>query len=206
MSDLACRVIRGLQRRSRTVRGCLRRWSFILEAKIWLKEFSLGEGGCLSAPTVIRGGRGTLHIGDNVSLGYWMSHRQGDGTILVQPRGPNAVIIIGDGTIINNNTALVAMGSIRIGTDCRIGDSVAIYDCDFHEIDPILRNRGPGPNMPVEIGDNVWLGSRVMVLKGVTIGANSVVGAGSIVTTSLPANCVAAGVPARVIRTVDGRV
>ncbi|MBP7051983.1 MAG: hypothetical protein KBE65_13295 [Phycisphaerae bacterium] len=83
---------------------------------------------------------------------------------------------------------------------------MAIYDCDFHEIDPILRNRGPGPNMPVEIGDNVWLGSRVMVLKGVTIGANSVVGAGSIVTTSLPANCVAAGVPARVIRTVDGRV
>jgi maltose O-acetyltransferase len=83
---------------------------------------------------------------------------------------------------------------------CQIGDQVAIYDCDFHEINPSTRDRSYGPTSPVVIGNNVWLGSRVIVLKGVTIGDNSVVGAMSVVTKSIPANCVAAGIPARIIR------
>lgn len=54
--------------------------------------------------------------------------------------------------------------------------------------------------MPVTIGNNVWLGSRVMILKGVSIGDNSVIGASSVVTKPIPANCIAAGNPAKIIR------
>ena len=161
---------------------------------------SLGSDVRLHVPVAARWGRGTLQIREGVSLGYAMAPRLGDGAILLQPRGQDAVIDIGSGTTISNNVALVAMGSIRIGAGCLIGDLVTVYDCDFHEIDPLRRNEGVGPIEPVEIGNNVWLGSRVMVLRGVTIGDNSVVGAGSVVTRSIPANSVAAGVPARVIR------
>jgi maltose O-acetyltransferase len=83
-----------------------------------------------------------------------------------------------------------------------IGDQVTILDCDFHEISPITRMNGVGPIEPVVIGDNVWLGSRVMVLKGVTIGENSVVAAMSVVTKSIPPNSIAVGNPARVIRSI----
>lgn len=79
---------------------------------------------------------------------------------------------------------------------------MVVIDSDFHEIDPDLRKRSTGPSEAVNIGDNVWLGSRSIVLKGVTIGDNSVVDAMSLVNKSIPANCVAAGNPAKVIRKI----
>jgi maltose O-acetyltransferase len=105
--------------------------------------------------------------------------------------------------MVNNNTALCALQSIVIGEDCLIGDMVGIYDADFHEISPATRTRSPGPVKPVTIGNNVWIGSRTVVLKGVTIGDNSVIGAMSLVTKSIPPNCVAAGNPARIIRSIE---
>ena len=79
---------------------------------------------------------------------------------------------------------------------------MAIYDCDFHEINPESRNASVGQILPVSIGDNVWLGSRIMVLKGVSIGSHSVIAAGSIVTQSIPSRCIAAGIPAKVIKKI----
>jgi acetyltransferase-like isoleucine patch superfamily enzyme len=79
----------------------------------------------------------------------------------------------------------------------------AVYDCDFHEVNQCIRSQGLGRSKPVHIGNNVGLGSRVMVLKVVTIGDNSVIAAMSVVTKSVPANCVAAGVPAKVIRSIE---
>ena len=98
------------------------------------------------------------------------------------------------------------MGAITIGDCCLIGDQVAVCDCDWHEIDPSHRNRSAGPIRPVAISNNVWLGSRVMVLKGVTIGDNSVVAAARVVTKSIPANCVVAGNPAKYIRTIEQKI
>jgi maltose O-acetyltransferase len=95
------------------------------------------------------------------------------------------------------------MKSVVIGVGCQIGDLVTIFDCDFHEVTPSTRNQSPGEIAPVVIGANVWLGSRVIVLKGVKIGDNTVVAAGSVVTKSLPSNVIAAGVPAKVIREID---
>ena len=104
--------------------------------------------------------------------------------------------------MINNNAAIVANKRITIGSRCRIGDGVAIFDSDFHQIDPSQRNEGDGLVIPVTIGNNVWIGSRAMILKGVEIGENSVIGAMSVVVKSVPPNTVNAGVPCRVIRSI----
>jgi maltose O-acetyltransferase len=145
-------------------------------------------------------GRGKVELENGVNLGSFEAPRIGDGAIQLRAALPNSRITIGAGTATSNNITIIAMKSVVIGTRCLIGDCVTVYDCDFHEIDPAHRSRSFGPIEQVTIGDNVWLGSRVIVLKGVSIGDNSVVAAGSVVTRSLPANVVAAGVPARVIK------
>lgn len=148
-------------------------------------------------------GSGLLQIGSGNQFGCLGSPLIGSGEILIQPRTVEAEIIIGDHNAFNNGVSVVANQRIRIGNQCQIGDLVAIYDSDFHEISPASRNHSAGLTAPVCIGNNVWLGSRVMVLKGVSIGDNSVVGAMSLVTRSLPANVIAAGVPAKIIRKIE---
>lgn len=175
------------------------KWRFSISAMRLVSTY-VGPDLRLHVPVRLVGAQGTLRIGAGVSLGYPAAPCCGDGAILLQPRNQDAVIEIGSRTTISNNVALIAMQSIRIGSDCLLGDSIAIYDCDFHEIAPDRRRHGTGTVKPVVIGNNVWLGSRVIVLRGVTIGDNSVVGAGSVVTRTVPANTVAAGVPAKVVR------
>jgi len=85
-----------------------------------------------------------------------------------------------------------------------LGANVTIADTDFHALEPRGRRFNKNPeaigSAPVRIQDNVFVGTGAYILKGVTIGANSVVGAGSVVTSSIPADVIAAGNPARVIR------
>ena len=149
------------------------------------------------------GGKGALLIGSENVFGWGPAPRLGSGEILLQPRARDAQVTIGKRNAFSNNISLVAMGNIVIGDGCLVGDQVTIFDCDFHEIDPRNRNRSVGPILPVMIGNNVWLGSRVMVLKGVTIGDNSIIAAASVVTKSIPSNCIAAGNPAKVIRSIE---
>ncbi len=106
-----------------------------------------------------------------------------------------AVIRIGNGTYLNRNSEIVAARSVTIGRDCKIARDVVIMDTDQHEI--------PGIGLtirPVTIGDRVWLGTRATVLKGVTIGDDAVVAAGSVVTRDVPSRTIVAGVPARIVR------
>jgi maltose O-acetyltransferase len=166
-----------------------------------LRQFTIGAGSKVQVPLRSEG-RGTLRIGKNNLFGYRPAPMLGSGEVLLQPRDANAVVAIGDGNAFSNNVSMVANELITIGDGCQIGELVSIYDCDFHEINPATRNRSAGLTRPVLIGNNVWLGSRVIVLKGVTIGDNSVVAAASVVTKSIPANCIAAGNPAKVIRTI----
>ncbi|MDA0646774.1 MULTISPECIES: sugar O-acetyltransferase [Nonomuraea] len=102
------------------------------------------------------------------------------------------------------NFGLVALdvASITIGDDVQIGTNVQLMT-PTHPVDPDLRRAKWESAAPITIGDNVWLGSGVIVLAGVTIGENAVVGAGAVVTRDLPPNVVAAGNPARVIRTIE---
>ncbi len=113
----------------------------------------------------------------------------------------DAVLEIGENTFINYGTSIAAARCVTIGKDCLIGTYVNITDNNFHQLDPDHRYEMP-ESLPVTLGDRVWLGTRVIVLPGVTIGEGSVVGAGSVVTHDLPARVVAAGVPAKVIRSI----
>lgn len=99
-----------------------------------------------------------------------------------------------------SGTVLGCALKIVVAENVRCGANTLITDTDWHTDDPRT-----GPDAPVTIGKNVWLGVNVTVLKGVTIGENTVVAAGSIVTDSLPANVVAGGVPAKVLRQIDGK-
>jgi galactoside O-acetyltransferase len=74
-----------------------------------------------------------------------------------------------------------------------------------HPIDPTLRSQGLQFNVPIKIGNNCWLGAGVIVLGGVTIGDNSVIGAGSVVTKDIPSNVIAVGNPCRVLRPISER-
>ncbi len=173
--------------------------AFLLSEKPFLKQIQMGAGVRFNVP-VRCGGAGSLVVGFGSSFGDRSAPLFGRGEILLQPRNIISEISIGEFSVINNNVTIIANERIVIGHGCLIGDQASIYDCDFHEIEPATRARSPGPTRPVTIGNNVWLGSRVVILKGVTIGDNSVIGAMSLVTKSIPENCVAAGNPAKVIR------
>ncbi|RPJ70343.1 MAG: acyltransferase [Alphaproteobacteria bacterium] len=110
-----------------------------------------------------------------------------------------AIFEIGENTYINYGVSISAKHCVKIGRDCLIGTYVNITDNNFHYVDPDRRNEIP-PSSDVTIEDNVWLGTRVIVLPGVTIGKDSVIGAGSVVTHSIPSRVIAAGAPAKIIR------
>lgn len=120
-----------------------------------------------------------------------------------EARKENSYIEIGKNTWINNNANFISSGpGIFIGSDCAIGVNVTIFDSDFHPLDPQIRMSGQPKTGKVVIGDNVFIGSNASILKGVTVGSNSVIGFGSIVTKDIPANTIACGNPAKIIRCI----
>lgn len=112
---------------------------------------------------------------------------------------PNAQLLIGDRVFINQGVVITAMESVEIGDDTKIGDFSAIYDSNFHEVDP----GHPAKPRPVTIGKNVWLGNGVLVLPGSSIGDHTVVAARSVVNSVLPAKVLAAGNPAKVVKELE---
>lgn len=96
-----------------------------------------------------------------------------------------------------SGVSIVAWKNVKIGNNVMVGADTCIGDTDDHP------ERLGTESAPVEIKDNVFIGMHCLILKGVTIGENSVIGAGSVVTKDIPANCVAAGVPCKVIRYID---
>ena len=102
----------------------------------------------------------------------------------------------------NFNLTLVDDTHIYVGDHTMIGPNVVIAT-GGHPLLPALRERGMQYNMPVRIGRNCWLGAGVIVLPGVSIGDNTVIGAGSVVTRDMPANVLAVGNPCRVLRELE---
>ncbi|MBB1199244.1 galactoside O-acetyltransferase [Enterobacteriaceae bacterium 89] len=113
-------------------------------------------------------------------------------------------IFVGDNFYANFNLTVIDDYHVTIGNNVLIGPNVTL-SVTGHPIDPELRNTGQKYAFPITIGDNVWIGGRAVINPGVTIGENSVIGSGSVVTRDIPANVVAAGVPCRVIKTITER-
>lgn len=110
-------------------------------------------------------------------------------------------ISVGARTFINSCCTMLDTGPIAVGEECFIAPNVQLVSAT-HPIDPVARRAGWEYARPIVIADGVWLGAGVIVLPGVTIGENTVVGAGSVVTKDLPAGVVAYGNPARVAREI----
>lgn len=127
----------------------------------------------------------------------------------------NATIKIGNNVGISS-TCLWAKEKIEIGKNVKIGGDCIIMDTDAHSLDYRIRNskqtddKGEpfdimlANSKPIIIEDDVLIGTRCIILKGVTIGARSIIGSGSIVTKSIPQDCIAAGNPCKVIKTING--
>jgi acetyltransferase-like isoleucine patch superfamily enzyme len=112
-------------------------------------------------------------------------------------------ISIGGGSLLNLNVMVAAVDSVSIGEHCMLANGCLVTDGDHRFDDPErpVPWQGFTSKGPVVIGDNVWLGANVVVTSGVTIGRRAVIGANSVVTTDIPEFSVAAGAPARVLRT-----
>ncbi|MFI9639459.1 sugar O-acetyltransferase [Micromonospora sp. NPDC051925] len=109
---------------------------------------------------------------------------------------------IGPRSFVNFNAVFLDVARITIGADVQIGPNVQLLTAT-HPVEPDPRRAKWEAAQPITIGDNVWLGGGVIVLAGVSIGENTVVGAGAVVTRDLPPNVIAVGNPARVIRTLE---
>lgn len=146
-------------------------------------------------------GPGEVALGEGVQFGWRNSLLFYAGYCHVEVARRGARIEIGDRTEFNNNLMLKSEGpGIRVGRDGLFGANIEIFDSNFHDLDPARRRTGTQRMAAVEIGDNVFVGMSVKILKGVTIGADSVIGAGAVVASSIPSGVIAAGNPARVIR------
>ncbi len=121
--------------------------------------------------------------------------------VVLRTLRPGAAIRIGRGTAISGGSICAAV-DVTIGERCLLGADVAIVDTDFHSIDPARREAGWDDIAcaPVHIGDDVFIGTRALVLKGVRIGRGAIVGAGAVVTRSVPDFAVVAGNPATIVR------
>lgn len=149
-------------------------------------------------------GAGRITALGPVSIGFFPSPHFFSTYGYMEAREKDAQIEIGSNTKINNGfVAIAEKSSITIGQSCLIGTQVEIYDSDFHALSAEARRNGDWHEAsPVRIGDNVFIGSNVKILKGVTIGDGCVIANSSLVTKDIPKNCLASGVPATVIRAI----
>jgi len=151
--------------------------------------------------------------GCDVRSGLWL-YRAPTGVVSFGPecvidRGMSVeaygMLAVGARTVFGHHCTLASQSSVTIGDDCLIAELVSIRDHDhcFERIDLVTRSQGMTV-ASVVIGRNVWIGAKVTVAKGVTIGDNAIVGANAVVTRDIPANSIAVGIPARVVRMRDG--
>lgn len=131
------------------------------------------------------GKNSNLKVQGNFSIGFGSDIRIFD----------NAKLELGSGYL-NGFVQIVCAGNIKIGNDVAIARDVIIRDTDAHEI----LNGKHKKTKQVIIGNHVWIGTRAIIMKGVTIGDGAIIGAGAVVTKDVPANSIVAGVPANIIR------
>ncbi|MBL8659964.1 MAG: acyltransferase [Rhodospirillales bacterium] len=163
----------------------------LLRAKYDLRRTDSGRWVTVEGKAIVQG-KGKVRIGEHCKLvGY-------PAPVHISA-GRGGLVEIGAETFLSTGVRISAAQAVTIGRGCWLGDDAMIMDTDQHSVD----NRdAPPARQRVSIGDNVWLASRVIVLKGVSIGQGAVVAAGAVVTKDVPAYTLAAGVPAKVIRRI----
>lgn len=196
----------------------MRNFVFGYRCRYYLRKRGISSGASVTLGKYVRiwsAAPGQIHLGDNVAVGGWSrvyafdkaSIAVGDGSTLeertyIESRGR---VTVGENTLINMDCFLYCHGEIRIGKDCLLAPMVSIFDCD-HACDDVaqpIRLQGHTSPCPVIIEDDVWIGTKATILKGVTIGKGAVIGANSVVTRSVPPYAIVGGVPAKVLKYRD---
>ncbi|MFO0596802.1 MAG: acyltransferase [Myxococcaceae bacterium] len=165
----------------------------LASAKVHLRSVTeVGEGvRTLERPRIDN--QGVMRIGAHVLL-------RSVNVPVELATAPGATLTIGDDCSINYGVSIGCTASITVGARCRLGPYVMVVDSAFHEL--LDRSKRPPPE-PVVIEDDVWIGAKASVMPGVRIGRGSVVGTAAVVTRDVPPFSVVAGVPAKVVKTLD---
>lgn len=153
-----------------------------------------------------------IHRHSTITIGSYLQLRSSSRSNPLSPQQPvvistrtaRAVLTIGDFFGMTGGS-LVVDEQIQIGNNVAVGANTIICDTDFHPLQPSERQKDPnrGTTAPIVIEDNVFIGMQSLILKGVTIGTGSVIGAGSVVTRDVPPGVVVAGNPAKIIKRLD---
>lgn len=191
--NLAERILKGIARAFTRIR--LKRLRYAGSGIV------LGRGVKIENPEYVWLGN-NVHLNDHCWLSVLIENREtGSPPVKLKP-----ALRIGDGSYIGRFGTLACMNRVSIGSNIMISDRVFIGDSShgFSRTDLPIRDQYLTSKGPVEIGDGTWIGIGVAITANVKIGRNCVIGAGSVVTNDIPDFCVAAGVPAKVIRRING--
>lgn len=182
--------------------------SIVSKIYLWLNGVQFKAVKSYGIPHVHVSLHGKFHIGDSFVMNNTIESCESgyNGRCRIEVFN-GARLILGDSVGMSAAT-ITCMESITIGNHVMLGVGVHIYDTDFHSLNPEFRKVPKldfenKKTKPVLIKDSVFLGAHVIVLKGVTIGENSIVGAGSVLTSDIPPNQIWAGNPARFVRNID---
>ena len=187
------------------MRSLLKLWLYRISAWRFSRKpgIEIGDGTIVwvNSCTSTNYSGGGIKIGNNCRIGirqrqYWAGYVGPTRLILW---GRDSSITIGDGCCLNG-VNICARKSVSIGNDCIFAGGIQILDSDTHKVVTPDRKTDLDTPAPVVLGNNVWVGLNVIILKGTTIGDNSVVGAGAVVKGSFPSNCVIAGNPAKIVK------
>ena len=153
---------------------------------------SIGKGSAALRLQVRIGSNCDVRIGDDCNLGQLYIYAERNGQVT-----------IGAGSIFNGyiRFLLHEAGRIAIGQDCLFAGQVDVTLSDMHSVVDVETGERLNPARDVALGDHVWIGQRAMILKGAQVQAGSIIGACALVTGEIPPNCMAVGVPAKVIKT-----
>ncbi len=178
----------------------------ILKYRLLSEKVQVDGAPLLHQPVLYRG-VGKMSFGKDVQIGVYGSPNFYSTYAYLESRSVDSEIIFQNNIHINNNFSATALGAkILLEDDIRIGSNCSIVTSDFHSLDPNLRNELNQSGENVIIKKNVFIGNNVTILKGVTLGENCVIGSGAVVSSSIPANTVAVGNPAKVIRELKPRI
>ncbi|HEU4497395.1 MAG TPA: acyltransferase [Flavobacterium sp.] len=183
----------------------IKRFLFI-KLRIWKYNFLSDCENVIGRPILhlplLLSGRGKIQFGTNFQNGVLAAHFRYTTYNYILSMEEDTEVIIGNNVVMANGASIQAISKVTIEDDVMIGINCFLVDTDGHDLDPGRRMTGTAKKGNITIKRNVVIFYNSVVLKGVTIGENSVIGSCSVVTKDIPANVFAAGNPARVIRSI----